>query len=120
MKSIIPSGVGFAGVAMTSKKESVVRVSEKDFAEFKPLEVPLPLVGHRFYFEESGSISEKMKNSFALFKLKQHAKNVIHKYEDDTGTIVSIDYDSKTTLSELIVFMREVEVTLGVVYGLAL
>ena len=118
MKSTIPSGFSSSGVAMTSKKESVVRVSEKDFAEFDPLKVPLPLFGHRFYFEESGSISEEMKNNYALFKLRQHAKSVVAQYEDNTGTVVSVDYDSKTTLSELVVFMREVEVTLGVDFGL--
>ena len=112
---MIPSGFRLFGVAMTSSKKVVV-------SEGETLGKALFGSGHdvRDWKSNSsvGSISEEMKNEYALYKLRQHAKNVIAQYEDDTGSIVSIDYDSKTTLSELVVFMREVEQTFGVDYGL--
>ena len=115
MKSMIPSGFSSSGVAMTSSKKVVISKGETSGKA-------LFGSGHdvRDWKSNSsvGSISEEMKNDFALFKLRQHAKSVVAQYEDDTGTVVSVDYDSKTTLSELVVFMREVEVTLGVDFGL--
>ena len=114
---MIPSGFRLFGVAMTSSKKEVI-------SEGETLGKALFGSGHdvRDWKSNSsvGSISEEMKNSYALYKLRHYAKSIIAQYEDDTGSIVSIDYDSKTTLSELIAFMREVEVTFGVVYGLAL
>ncbi len=115
MKSIIPSGFSSSGVAMTSSKKAVVSKGETSrkalFGSYHDV---------RDWKSNSsvGSISEEMKNGFALFKLRQHAKSVISQYEDDTGSIVPVNYDSKTTLSELVIFMREVEGTLGVDFGL--